>query len=114
MKRNLTCIVCPIGCSLEIEIVDGKVIDVKGNTCPRGKNYAISECTNPERMVTTTIRCENGTVIPVKTSKPIPKDKVFECMDIINNHVCKLPIKMNQILIEDVFGANIIATKEQE
>ena len=84
MKRNLTCIVCPIGCSLEIEIEDGKVIDVKGNTCPRGKQYGISECTNPERMVTTTIRCENGMVLPVKTDRPIPKDKVFECMNIIN------------------------------
>ena len=114
MKRNLTCIVCPIGCSLEIEIEDGKVIDVKGNTCPRGKQYGISECTNPERMVTSTVRCLDGSIIPVKTSKPIPKDKVFECMEIINNHICSLPVKMNQILMEDVFGANIIATKEQE
>ena len=67
MKRNLTCIVCPIGCTLEVELIDGKVVSVKGNTCPRGEKYAISECTNPERMVTTTIRCENGKVLPVKT-----------------------------------------------
>ena len=114
MKRNLTCIVCPIGCSLEVEIVDREVISVTGNTCPRGEKYAVSECTNPERMVTTTVRCENGMVLPVKTDRPIPKDKVFECMNIINNHICKLPVKVKDIIIEDVFGANIIATKNME
>ena len=114
MKRNLTCIVCPIGCSLEIEIINGEVVSVTGNTCPRGEKYAVSECTNPERMVTTTIRCENGMVLPVKTDRPIPKDKVFECMKIINNHTYKLPVKVKDVIIENVFGANIIATKNME
>ena len=114
MNRNLTCIVCPIGCSMEVEIIDGEVISVTGNTCPRGEKYAISECSNPERMVTTTIRTENGKVLPVKTDRPIPKDKVFECMNIINNHICKLPVKVKDVIIEDVFGANIIATKNME
>ena len=114
MKRNLTCIVCPIGCSMEVEIIDGEVVSVTGNTCPRGEKYSVSECTNPERMVTTTIRTENGMVLPVKTDRPIPKDKVFECMNIINNHVCKLPVKVKDVIIENVFGANIIATKNME
>ena len=114
MKRNLTCIVCPIGCSLEIEIINGEVVSVTGNTCSRGEKYAVSECTNPERMVTTTIRTENGMVLPVKTDRPIPKDKVFECMKIINNHTCKLPVKVKDVIIENVFGANIIATKNME
>ena len=114
MRRNLTCIVCPIGCGMEVEIINGEVISVTGNTCPRGEKYAVSECTNPERMVTTTIRTENGMVLPVKTDRPIPKDKVFECMNIINNHVCKLPVKVKDVIIENVFGANIIATKNME
>ena len=114
MKRNLTCIVCPIGCSMEVEIIAGEVISVTGNTCPRGKIYAVSECTNPERMVTTTIRCDNGMVLQVKTDRPIPKDKVFECMNIINNHICKLPVKVKDVIIENVFGANIIATKNMD
>ena len=110
MKRNMTCIVCPIGCSLEVELEDGKVVSVKGNTCPRGEKYAISECTNPERMVTTTVRCENGMVLPVKTDKPIPKDKVFECMKIINKTKVDLPVRVGDVIIENVFGSNIIAT----
>lgn len=112
MKKNLTCIVCPIGCSLVITFNENnEIIDVSGNTCPRGKKYAISECNNPERVVTTTIRCSNGDVLPVKTSCPIPKDKMFECMKIINSHTCKLPVNIGDVLIKDVFGANIVACK---
>ena len=115
MKRNLTCIVCPIGCSLEIELDENNnVLSVKGNTCPRGEKYAKSECTNPERVVTTTIMCDNSLVLPVKTNKPIPKDKIFECMEIINKHTCKLPVKIGDVIISDVFGADIVATKNME
>ena len=74
MKRELTCIVCPIGCSLVAEIEDGKVVSVTGNTCPRGKVYAETECISPMRTITTTVRCADGTIVPVKTSVPIPKE----------------------------------------
>lgn len=111
MKRDLTCIVCPIGCSLKIDL---DTLVVSGNNCPRGENYAVSEVTNPVRILTTTIRCENGMVLPVKTNKPIPKDKIFECMDIINNYICKLPIKVGDVIINNVFGADIVATKNME
>lgn len=111
MKRNLTCIVCPMGCSLEAEIENGKVIKVCGNTCPRGEKYAVSECTNPMRTVTSTVRCSDGQIVSVKTDRPIPKDKVFECMKIINNAKPHLPIKVGCAIIKDIFGCNIIATQ---
>lgn len=111
MKRNLTCIVCPMGCSLEVTIENGKVTEVTGNTCPRGKEYAISECTNPVRTVTSTIRATDGQMISVKTDKPIPRDKVFECMKIINSARADLPIKAGCVIIKDIFGSNIIATQ---
>lgn len=114
MKKNLTCIVCPIGCSLEIELDDNNVVSVTGNTCPRGVKYAVSECTNPERVVTTTVMCDNGKVLPVKTNRPIPKDKIFECMDIINKHTCKLPVNIGDVIISDVFGADIVAAKKMD
>lgn len=111
MKRNLTCIICPLGCSLTAEISDDKII-VSGNTCKRGEEYAISECTAPVRTVTSTVFCDNGKLIPVKTDKPIPKDKIFECMKIINNCKVHLPISAGDVIIENVFGCNIIATDE--
>ena len=63
MKKELTCIACPLGCTITVTL-DGKdVISVEGNTCPRGKEYAINECTAPVRTVTTTVKCEDGDVI---------------------------------------------------
>lgn len=111
MKRELTCIVCPVGCALSVELADGKVIDVKGNSCPRGKVYAENECISPVRTVTTTVRCENGEILPVKTETPIPKEKIFEAMKIINNIHPSLPISVGDVIIENVFGSRVIAAR---
>ncbi len=114
MTRELTCIVCPIGCSLKVELEDGKVLSVSGNTCQRGKSYAENECTNPMRIVTSTIICDDNTPVPVKTDRPIPKDKIFEVMKIINSAETHLPIKIGDVIIEDIFGSNIVATADKE
>lgn len=114
MIRELTCIVCPIGCSLIAEIENDKVVSVKGNTCPRGKVYAEAECTHPMRTITSTMRCSNGELVSVKTDSTIPKDKMFECMDIINKTTVKLPVHVGDVLIENVFGSNIVATQNKE
>ena len=114
IERNLTCIVCPLGCDLKVQLDANKVISVSGNTCPRGEKYAQSECTNPQRTVTTTIKCDNGAVLPVKTNRTIPKEKMAECMKIINNTIAHLPISVGDVIIEDVFGADIVAARNMK
>ena len=114
MKRELTCIACPLGCALTVTIEDKKVISVEGNTCPRGKDYAINECTAPVRTVTSTVMCENGALVSVKTKNPIPKDKIFEAMSIINKTVASLPISVGDIIIEDLFGSPLVATQDKK
>lgn len=109
MKRELTCIVCPIGCSLVANINDNGEIEVSGNTCPRGKVYAETECTAPMRTVTTTVRCKTGEILAVKTEAPIPKEKVFEAMKMINKVNPVLPISIGDVIIEDVFGSRVVA-----
>lgn len=111
MKRELTCIVCPMGCGISVELENGKIKSITGNTCKRGEIYAKNECTDPKRTVTSTVRCDNGDILPVKTDRSIPKAKVADCMKMINNCVAHLPISVGDIIIEDVFGANIVATK---
>ena len=110
MIRELTCIVCPVGCSLKVELDGDKVISVEGNTCPRGVTYANAECTNPMRSIATTVRCKSGELLPVKTKNPIPKEKIFEAMEIINRANPDLPISVGEVIIEDVFGSEIVAT----
>lgn len=111
MTRELTCIICPMGCMMTAEIKDGKVVGVTGNTCPRGKIYATNECTNPTRTITTTVRCKSGELLPVKTSSPVPKDKIKEAMKIINKLSPVLPISIGDVIIEDVFKSKIVAAK---
>ena len=111
MKRMLTCIVCPVGCTLEVELEDKNVLSVSGNTCPRGVKYAKAECTYPERTVTSTVRCSDGSILPVKTDRPIPKEKMADCMKIINNSIALLPVSIGDVIIKDVFGSNVVATK---
>ena len=111
--RNLTCIICPLGCALTVEFdSDGKVNKVSGNTCPRGNQYAIDECTNPVRTITSTVRCKDGGVVAVKTSRPVPKAKMFEVMEKINSAEAKNSVKIGDVIVANVCdtGADVIAT----
>ena len=53
--KELTCIGCPRGCTLKIER-DGDGWSVTGNTCHRGREFAISEMTAPKRTICSTVR----------------------------------------------------------
>lgn len=115
MKKEMTCIVCPMGCGLEIELTeDMQVLSVKGNHCKRGAEYANDECTNPQRTITTTLRCEDGRMVAVKTDAGIPKDKMFEAMQMINGTVVKLPVFVGDVVVKDVFGSNVVATQNRK
>lgn len=107
----MTCIVCPIGCRLEVKLENGIVTSVKGNTCKRGEEYAKTECTNPQRTVTSTVLCENGVLLPVKTDRPVKKEDVFRVMEIINKTIAPLPVRIKDVIIENVCGSNIVAAK---
>lgn len=114
-KRELTCISCPIGCQLQVHIENGKVLAVKGNSCKRGEIYAQKECTNPTRIVTSSVRVIGGSVkvVSVKTSEDIPKNKVFDCVKALKGIEVNAPVKLGDIIVKNVAdtGANIVATK---
>lgn len=117
MTRNLTCIVCPRGCQLVAELDEaGAVLSVTGNTCPRGKQYAIDECTHPMRTVTSTARTSDGGVVPVKTDRTIPKELMFDCMKEINRAKVILPAHIGDTVIENLLGtgANVVVTANKE
>ena len=115
MTRDMTCIICPRGCALKVEI-NGDNITVTGNSCPKGRQYAVDESTNPTRTVTSSVRVENreDTMVSFKTASPIPKDKIFEVMRLIRAKSVCAPVGIGDIIIKDVFGTNIVATKNIE
>lgn len=113
MIRELTCIVCPKGCQLKVELEGKKVLSVTGNTCKRGVTYAETECTAPMRTLTTTAAVEGGGVVPVKTDKTIPKELLFDAMKEVNAVRVKRDAKLGDIVIENLLGtgANVVTTR---
>ena len=114
MKRELTCIVCPKGCPLEVELCDGAVRNVKGHTCKRGLQYATEECTHPMRTVTSTLRTSSGEMIPVKTAGVIPKESVLDLMALLAVTTVHGPISLGDVLIPNALGlgVDVVATAD--
>ena len=111
---NITCIVCPMGCSLQVTKLDNGY-KVEGNTCKRGEKYGVEELTNPKRVITTTVKL-NGSylnLLPVKTEDSIPKDMIFEIMEELDKIVVKAPIKVGDVIVENILGTgvNVVSAK---
>jgi len=107
MKKDLVCIVCPIGCHMEVDI--GNDYSTYGNQCKRGEKYAKEELTAPKRVVTSTVKISGGLYnrIPVKTKDSIPKELVYQCMKEINKIEVVSPIKMGEVILSDVLGTGV-------
>ena len=114
MKKDLTCVACPLGCSITVEYDNGEVLSLTGNTCKRGEAYAKTEITNPTRSLTSSVKVNGGVlpVVPVKSNKPVPKTMLFDCMKVINSVTVDAPVKIGQVIIENILdtGADIVAT----
>lgn len=110
--RNLTCVECPMGCQIEAGVENGVAEYVKGNSCPRGKLYAENEVVRPLRVLTTSVRCVGGKMLPVKTDAPVPRDEMLSLMKIINDCHPTLPVCTGDKIIENLCGTvNLVATK---
>ena len=113
MVKELTCINCPLGCSLTVTLEGDKVTDVKGNTCPRGEAYAKKEVTNPTRIVTSTVRVTGGTkeMINVKTEHDIPKGLIFDVTSALKGIEINAPVNIGDVVLKDICGTgvNIVA-----
>lgn len=114
--RDLICINCPMGCQLHIELENGQVISLSGNTCPRGDAYGRSEVEKPIRMITSILPVENGDLpmVSCKTTKPIDKNKIFDIMNALKDVSVQAPIEIGDILVAHPAGsdADIIATRK--
>lgn len=114
--KNLTCIGCPLGCSIQVEMENGKITNVSGNTCKRGDVYARKEVTHPTRIVTGTVRVENGNlpVVSVKTKNDIPKEKIMDVMQSIREICVQAPVHVGDLILKNAgnTGVDLVATKE--
>ena len=116
--RVLTCIGCPLGCTLTAKALAENAWEVEGYTCSRGLEYARKELTAPRRTVTSTGRVSGGTarVTSVRTETDVPKDAIFRVMEAINAVTAQAPIAIGDVLCEDIAGTGValLATKAVE
>jgi len=119
-SKELICTACPIGCRLTV-FQDEKSenrFKVEGNSCKRGINYAIAEITDPRRILTSTVKVINSPYkrLPVRTREAIPKQLIFSCMNEINRIEVIPPVRMGDILIDNIAGSGIplIASRNLE
>lgn len=112
--RELTCIRCPIGCHITVELENGKVKSITGNSCPRGEEYAASEVTHPVRTVTSLVRVNGGVrpVVSVKTAGDVPKEKMMDAVGALKSVTVDAPVSIGDIIAKDIAGtgADVVAT----
>ena len=103
--KQLTCIVCPVGCHIQID----QHLKVVGNKCPRGESYAVLELTDPRRTLTTTVRTRSKLTprLPVKSAQPLPKAKIFKVLSELEDIIIENDVKIGDIIIKNICDTEI-------
>ena len=99
-----TCILCPKGCRVRV-LPDGTT---EGNLCPKGEAYALQEQKAPRRVLTTTLKREDGSLLPVKTAGPVPRERLKEYAALLRPVI--LPVRAvacGEVLLPDPFGIGV-------
>lgn len=111
-RLAVTCVVCPVGC--EITVANG--VEVEGNKCDKGREYALSEYHDPRRVLTSTVRtsCADRPLLPVRTDRPIPKHLLIEAVRLLAQTRVSPPVRAGEVVIAGVLGtdASVIATSD--
>ena len=115
-EKEIICVICPSSCHITVT-GDGKEIhSITGFTCKRGKEYGENEYIAPKRTLTTTVKAENYTcpIIPIRSNKALPKEKIFEAMEIIQKTVATPPFYVGKVVIENILdtGVDIVLANE--
>ena len=106
---NLTCIGCPLGCSITVVKNADSIEEISGYTCKRGHDYAQTEVLAPVRTITSTVRVEGGRVpvVACKTKEPVPKAKIEDCMKAIYGLKVKGPVAIGDVLCDNIAGTGV-------
>lgn len=116
-SRNLTCIACPKGCAVVVEIEGVEIKRVTGQKCKRGKEYALEEIIAPRRFVTSTVPLVGGfnKMLPVRTRSPIPKELVVRCVQELSGVAVEAPVEKGEVIIANILdtGVDLIASRSE-
>ncbi len=112
-ERILTCIECPMGCSIKITIKENEITSIDGNNCERGKMYVKNEAFCPKRVITSTVKTAFDKMVAVKTDAPVKKSEMFDVMRKINGVFLDKKVNIGDIIVKNIVeGVNLIATSQ--
>jgi len=111
-KREITCILCPNGCELEVSFSGeptAQSLEIEGNLCPRGLDYALEELTHPKRTLTTSVLVLGGTQpqTSVKTACPIPREAILDARAALRAVSLDAPVAIGDVVVADVAGTGV-------
>jgi len=116
-RETIICIGCPLGCRVTVTLDKrGGVTGIKGAECRQGEKYVLKELENPVRTLTATVRTgdEDHPLLPVRTSRPVPKKLMAEIMLETARVKVKPPVEAGDVILRNVLktGSNLIATSD--
>ncbi|WP_027628079.1 DUF1667 domain-containing protein [Ruminiclostridium cellobioparum] len=116
-NREMVCIVCPNGCRLNVFVDEqNRVTRVENALCRNGRTYAEDEVQCPKRSLTSTVKVKGGThpLVSVRSSKPIPREKLQEAVDTLRVLELTAPVDFHQVVVSDILGtgADIVTTRQ--
>lgn len=117
-ERVFTCINCPMGCTIRVELENNEISSIEGSDCKAGEKYVQAELENPTRVLTTTVKVKNGILprVPVRSSDELPKEDIESCARRLDNVELEAPIEIHSPVVEDILGTgvDIITTRSLE
>lgn len=115
-ERLVTCIVCPVACKAKVTVKNGKISKIDDVECARGEKYVTDELQKPMRDFFTVIKMKGAmvAVLPVRSTQPIPREKLLDCSQELIDVVVEAPVEMGQIIMENILGldVDIISSRE--
>ncbi|HRS66063.1 MAG TPA: DUF1667 domain-containing protein [Spirochaetia bacterium] len=118
MRKSITCIICPNGCQMKVEYSEATGLQIAGFRCERGAEYGKNEFCRPKRIFTSSVKISgaNRGMMPVRSNRPVPKEKLMDCMKEVKKISLNAPILERQVIIPDILntGADIIASMTLE
>lgn len=116
-QETVICIGCPLGCRVTV-VRDGRgnVTAMKGADCKQGEKYVLKELHNPVRTLTATVRTgdEDFPLLPVRTSRPVPKTLLAPIMAETAEVRARPPVRAGDVIVRNVLKskADLIATAD--
>lgn len=118
MNKTFTCILCPNGCEIRVQLDGTEILFADGNKCPKGPAYVEQEIKNPVRNIASSVLVVGGTMplCSVRLTAPVPKSRIFDVMEKMKEMKVSAPVKAGDVLIPNVLGlgSDVIATRNVE